>query len=166
MAYDSKKLKTLKWLEKLCSEKRRYNKFGNSVRLMEIFARFGRLYATDSIICACVEYPENVRAGEFDWQILSEFTDEKGYLLPILTFEDMEKPFTANDFFEKYFPAPRDYAKWDDTAPVNPDVLMFALKPFKINGINPYFAFTPNKIVLSGHNRDVSMKVCMMCTSK
>lgn len=168
MAYDNKKLKTIKWLEKLACESRPYNRkhkqrfADGNARLAHIFARFGRMYATDSYVIAYVEYPEEIRAGECEWQVLEKYTDERGYLLPILKWQDMEKPFADNDFMQKHFPAPTEYCDWDHVPRFNPAILEFGLKPFKINGINPYMCFTSEKLILSGHNRDVSIMVVMM----
>lgn len=167
MAYNNKKLKTIKWLERLACGSRPYNRkykdwLHDNERLSHIFARFGRMYATDSYVIAYVEYPEEIRAGENEWQVLESYTDERGYLLPILKWHDMEKPFADNDFMQKHFPAPTEYCYWEHVPKFDPAILEFGLKPFKINGIKPYMCFTSQKLILSGHNRDVSIMVVMM----
>lgn len=56
MAYDTKRLKAFKWLEGLATNKARYSKDAWN-QIPDILTIYGRVYATNGIILASVEYP-------------------------------------------------------------------------------------------------------------
>lgn len=166
MAYDNKRLKTLKWLQDIASKKRKYQS-GYRYETMKdnIFIRFGRFYATDSYILARVDYPENEHDGDECWQTVKHFTTADGKLMETFEFENVDRHM-QNDFFERVVPYPKDYANWQDAPAFDASLFEIAIKGFKINDIPMSFAFTPEKCVISGHNKDVSILVVIMGTKR
>ena len=162
MAHDMKKLKTLKWLEKLSSKRiGGLNEPMNPYRY-NVFARFGRFYATNGYILACVEYPEHVHDADFEWKAIAHYQDDKGCLLPAIEYRKPEIcDRMRNSVFEDAFIKPIALI-WDSSQPFNPALISECMQPFKINGICPCVAMLGEKLEFSGHNNDVSIKVLMM----
>lgn len=158
MANDSKKLRTMKWLQKISSSK------NNREFLKYVFAHLGKFFATDTYILACVEYPEHNGAGFDQWDTIERFTDDSGYLLQDFEYvKCVGKPLDWLERLESLFPHPRDYAHtWDEQPSIDSKKLALAMKGFEINDIPMHMAFTPEKLVISGHNKDVSISVVMM----
>ena len=164
MAFDTKQLRTCKELMKLSKAPRYIIKSAHShARFAEgkIFVRFGRFYATNSYVLACVQWPEYEHAGDEEWMELSRFMDNDGKLVKF-EFEPCEKQ-CANDFFDKYFIEKLDYS---DNLPVNAHLLRDALMLFQINDIAPILYQDGTRWELSGHNKDISIKAIVMGTRK
>lgn len=151
MAFDSKRLRTFKWLESICSKKKE--------NLSKIFVYCGSLYATDEIILAKINYPEFEHVSDYEWSHVSKYADDDGKLLPAFETADCRQ-FTNDRIFDDMFikELHRPEVGFD------PKYMRLALKPFEINKIIPSIAFNEYKFELTGHNRDVSIRVLFMGT--
>lgn len=166
MAHDMKKLKTLKWLEKLASKRITGLKDPYNPYRFNVFARFGRFYATNGYILACVEYPEHAHDTDVSWFAIEHYQDDKGYLLPEIEYGkpeicDMMHDRVFEDMFIKSMPL-----HWDSLQAFNPALVAECMQPFKINGICPSMAMSGEKLEFSGHNKDVSVKVLVIGVRK
>jgi hypothetical protein len=154
-----------KWLDGIAQQKARYSKgvfVGSNMR--DIIVRFGSVYATNGIILARVDYPEFEHIADDGWKRVEAYFDGKGYLLetPELadTITDMRPDIFNDMFINTVVNEPVMEFKF------NPDVMMDALKPFKIHGIQPVFTCDGMKGEFSGHDKDVSIRVCFMGVRK
>ena len=147
MAYDSRQLKTFKWLESIAKES-----------TFPIMVYCGSLYATDRYILAKVDYPEFFHLSDWEWSRVTDYFDDDGFLLEEPKIEPMPRQFTNNRIFDDMF---IDKLSIFDCR-FNPKFMRKALKVFEINRINPNLYTSGEKVELAGHNNDVSIKVMFM----
>lgn len=156
MAFDTKRMKTFQWLFDIAEKDRKYcDKYRN---LKEIYVYCGSLYATNHIVLAKVDYPEFEHLSDYVWSKVTRFCDSRAILLKEPEIEVLDQQFKNSDIFDRFFTNefhPLEYA-------INPMVLKDGLKGFEINGINPVIYTSENMVFLMGHNKDVSIRVCMM----
>ena len=158
MTFDSKRLRTFKLLENIAQCNNAYHK-SNFPRFPHILAYCDSIYATDEIVLVKVDYPEFAHLSDYVWSEIVEYTDEKGMLLETPIVQERERQFNDRRFFDKFF---------DDTSitafekTIDPRVLKTGLKVFEINKINPTVCTAYDRVFMMGHNRDVSIRVCMM----
>lgn len=140
---EKRRLDTFKWLEKLVKRNHLHS------ILNYVYARFGRIYALDGYILAMVEFEDLGKIGEDDWETLN--VDD-------YSWHEAENKLRI-DFFERLFMG-------NKTSPepviIDADYLNFAIKPFRVNKINPTIALDKDSIELSGHDENVSIKVKIM----
>ena len=151
MAFDTKRLKTFKWLDDLAKNSRHS-------RMQNVLARFGSLYATNDIVLAKINYPEFEHIGDFEWLQIVHYLDADGNLLEAPTAKRLDDQFKDDRFLDHFFDdkfAALEYS-------IDPKVLKTGLKVFEINRINPVIYTSQDKLFLMGHNKDVSIRVCMM----
>lgn len=162
MAHDMKKLKTLRWLEKLSSKRiAGLNKLMNPYE-RNVFARFGRFYATNGYILAYVEYPEHLHDADYEWLAVAHYQDDRQYLLPKIEYYKPEICDRMRDrVFDDMFIKPVSL-HWDSSQAFNPALIAECMQPFKINYISPSMAMMGEKLEFAGHNKDVSIKVLVM----
>lgn len=157
MAYDTKRLKTFKWLEKLANNTARYSKhaFNN---IPHILACYGRLYATNGIILAEVEYPEFAHIADYGFMRVERFCDSSGFLLE---FPELAEPIRnyRSGMFDDMMNGDISY---DAPFKVNPAVMADALYPFKLYDIPAYQYMMGEACMLSGHDNDISLRVLLM----
>lgn len=161
MAFDTKRLKTCKWLEKIATSKAKvitrkptYNTFNR------VYTIYGNLYATNGYILAKVEYPEFAHISDEGWMQVESWFDEDGNLaqLPNLVEVQRENPMRER-LFDDFFAKDVHYeqaTKWD------PLLIAEAVQPFKVNGITPNMYFNVDRVEFAGHNGDVSIQVLVM----
>lgn len=157
MAYDSKQLRTFKWLDDIAQCKHSYLKI-SFPKFPKILAYCDSLYATDEIILVKVDYPEYHNLTDYEWCEIVMYTDEQGYLLPIPALEVRERQFNNNRIFDDFFA--KEFEPFELS--IDPKVLKVGLKGFEINKINPVVYTCNTMVYLMGHNKDVSIKVAMM----
>lgn len=149
MAYDTKRLKTFKWLEGLAKDSR----FG-------IVIRSGHIYATDNIVLVRVDYPEFSDLSLRTWSRIKAYFNEDGKLLEV---PELESDFAgmenaSADFFDRHF---IDYAT-DATVLFDYACMRKVLKPFEINRIKPCIFLAEDKIGLTGRNKEVAIEIVLM----
>ena len=158
MAYDNKRMKTLRWLEDIAKKNKSYC---SSYRtLTEIFVYCGLLYATNHVVLARVDYQEFEHLSDWKWSKVDRYCDDMALLLKYPDISELDEQFANNDKFDKFFE--HKPALFD--CKINPKVLKDAMKGFEINGIMPIMYTSENMIFLMGHNKDVSIKTVMMGT--
>ena len=157
MAFDTKRGRVLQWLDKLAEGNARYCKPLTS-HPRSILTLYGRLYATNAIILAEVQYPEFEHISDYGWMKVDSFFDDNGYYLEFPTLAEPDyvyhDKYLSDMFIDKIVPTV-DF-KFDVR------VMKDALKPFEIYGIKPNMVISDSKCELTGHNKDVSMRVMMM----
>ena len=151
MAYDNKRLKTFKWLE---SVQKDYH--------FPLMIYSGSIYAANEIMIAKVDYPEFYHLSDFEWCEITHYTDDDGYLLKMPEIEVMKRQFHNNRYFDDMF---CQYWHRLECA-LDPKYMRKALKPFEINNIHPNMVVNTDRIELSGHNHDVSIRVMFMGVNK
>ena len=161
MAFDTKRHKTLKWLQRLSEKKiigikKAYNPYKGVV-----LCRFGPLYVTNGYILAQVDYPEFEHVSDDNWMQLVEFEDGNKIHLADPIFEEAYQHPSNNDLFAKAFISTTGI-EYDCTQPFNPRLISECMKPFIINGISPVIAQSGERLEFSGHNREVSIRVLTM----
>lgn len=157
MAYDTKRLKTFKWLEKLANNSARYSKYVyNSIPY--ILTCYGRLYATNGIVLAEVEYPEFEHISDYGFMRVERFCDSSGFLLEV---PDLAEPIRnyRDGMFTDIMNGDISY---DAPFKVNPAVMTDALYLFKLYDIPAYQDMMGDRCMLSGHDNDISMRVLLM----
>lgn len=162
MAFDRKKLQTLKWLHKIATTipsgmKTVYNPYRG-----DIFVRFGRFYATNGYMVACASWDENLYDGGDEWLAVKRFEDEKGHLLETLEFAPYERYNLKNDAFEKFFPSPSDGCKPDYFHMPSPVLVTLAMKGFALNDLYPTYHMTDTQVLYTAHNHDIELRVACM----
>lgn len=158
MAFDSKRLKTFKWLDKIAAKPQRnvnalttYNPYRN------IYSRFGRLYATNGFILAEVEYPEFLHDSDDSWKVVSAYVDGTGNHLEKIEYMETEQSVRMRDrVFSDMFPMQLHY---DQCQPFNPYLLAECMYLFKLYDIAPIISLREEIVMFSGHNKDVSIRV-------
>ena len=161
MAYDAKRLQTFKWLEKLSHNEAPYLKkikdFINPIQ--DICVYCGSIYATNDIILAKINYPEFEHLSDWEWSKVVAYTDDDNMLLEFPKLALRNKQFLNDRIFDDAFPG-----SWNNACYTcfDPRVMKDALKPFEINRINPELTTERDRVMFSGHNKDVSMRVLMM----
>jgi len=153
-ANDKRQLRTLKWLEQVANKKflelDAYNPYKGN-----IYARFGRFYATNGYSVACVEFPEYANAGEDVWETVTFDSDG-------LKFGGVSRDMRDN-VFERLFTKPHEFGLPEKVL-ANPALFAQALKGFEINRLVPTVQFAGYRVMLAAHNKDVSIKVVCMLT--
>lgn len=158
MAFDTKRLKAFKWLDKIATKQQRnvnalstYNPYHN------IYIRFGRLYATNGFILAEVEYPEFAHDGDDCWKVVAAYVDGTGKHLEQILYTETEQTKRMRDrLFTDMFPKQLHY---DQCQPFNPYLLAECMYLFKLYDINPIISLNGAWVMFSGHNKDVSIRV-------
>jgi hypothetical protein len=167
MAFDRKKLQTLKWLRKIATTvpsgmKTPYNSYRD-----DIFVRFGRFYATNGYMVACASWDENFHDGYDEWLTVKRFEDEKGHLLETLEFAPYERYDLKNDAFERFFPVPSNKRKPDYFYMPSPALVTLAMRGFALNDLYPTYQMTDTQVLYTAHNRDIELRVsCMLAIEK
>ena len=160
MAYDSKRLQMFKWLEKVALQKASYAKGVFTGRINEILTIYGDLYATNGILLAQIDYPEFEHISDFGWMKVARYVDDNGYLLETPELAETERNFRDRMFVDMFID------KWEVSCgfAFDPKVMKDALKPFEIYGITPNICIYSEyrKCELTGHNKDVSIRVLFM----
>lgn len=151
MSFDTKRLRTFKWLQSIADK-------GRGNRTSNIIVYCGHLYATDNYMLAQIDYPEFEHLSDWEWSKVTRYFDDEGKLLLMPEIEPLERQFENNDFFDSLFI--RECARFD--LRINPKFLKNALKPFEINGVLPNVYTDETCIMLAGHNRDISIRVVLM----
>lgn len=161
MAFDSKRLKTFRWMERLSSWNPPKLKEGYNPYRGLILARFGRLYVTNSYILARVDYPEFAHLGDDEWLAIASYETSNGRLheLPT-TYTPPVCQKMRDRVFEDFFIAPTAL-HYDCCQEFNPVLVAECMKPFQVNDITPTFGFQDYKLQFDGHNEDVSISVVM-----
>lgn len=160
MTFDQKRHKTFKWLDDIVKGK----KIGKLAKTMSkvtsnVYARYGRFYASNGFMIACVEYPEFSHVGDDEWRYLESFeTDNKMHLENPIWKTDEFTETLSNEFFEKFFIDRCDAYQ----LPIDVNLFNLALQGFKLNSINPLVTICKDKLELSGHNESVSIRVVIM----
>ena len=147
MSYDTRRLKTFKWLEDI-----------SKGYYLDILVYSGSLYATDSTIMVKVDYPEFSHLSDWEWSKVSRYCGDDGYLLETPELESNDHQYTDNRFFDDMFITQNHRCE----CVFDCKLIKKALKGFEINYINPNIAFECNRIEFTGHNADVSMRVLVM----
>lgn len=157
MAYDTKRFKMFKWLEKLAGNTARYSK-GAYNSIPHILTCYGRLYATNGIVLAEVSYPEFEHLSDYGFMRVERFCDSSGFLLEVPELAEPIRDY-RDRMFSDMFDGPVDA---EQPFKFNSSVMVDALYPFKLYGIPAYQYLMPEKCMLSGHDEDVSLRVLMM----
>ena len=159
MAYDDKRLKTFKWLEHIAKDNVSYAK-GCYCSFTEILTIYGRLYATNGIVLAEIQYPEFEHLSDNDcFMYVTRYKDEAGYLLKypeLAEYPSEMRPRIFTDMFpDKHF--------YDSGFKFDTKVMKDALKPFEIYKLSPNMCIDGDRCEFSAHNNnDVSMRVVFM----
>lgn len=158
MAYGTNQLKAFKYLQKIAEGRQRYAKNAHCL-YKDIYTIYGSLYATNGIVLAQVDYPEFEHISDDGWKVVESFTDEKGYLRisPVLSV-NRPRPM-RDDIFSDMF-IKRNH--FESGFAIDPKVLKDGLYLFDIYKMNPSIAIDGHKLELSGHDREVSIRVLMM----
>lgn len=157
MAYDTKRLKTFKWLEKLANNSARYSKHAfNSIT--HILACYGCLYATNGIVLAEVVYPEFAHIADYGFMRVERFCDSSGFLLE---FPELAEPI-RNYRSGMFTVMMNGDISYDAPFKVNPAVMTDALYLFKLYDIPVYQYMMGEMCMLSGHSKEISLRVLMM----
>lgn len=157
MAYDTKRLKTFKWLEKLANNSARYSK-GSYNSIPYILTCFGRLYATNGIVLAEVQYPEFEHISDEGFMKVEHYCNENGFLLEFPKLSEPERNY-RKDMFRDMFDHEISY---DAPFKVKSNVLTDALYLFKLYDIPAYQYMLGEMCMLSGHDNDISLRVLLM----
>lgn len=158
MAFYDKRLKMMKWLEHIAKDNVRYAKYVYR-SFTDILTIYGRLYATNGIILAEIQYPEFEHISDNDrFMYVTRYKDDEGYLLEypeLAEYQREMRPRIFTDMFpDKYF--------YDEGFAFDTNVMKDALKPFEIYKLNPYMCIDGDKCELAAHNKEVSMRVLFM----
>lgn len=155
MAFNDKRLKTFKWLEHIAKDNVSYHK--SSYRpFADILTIYGRLYATNGIVLAEIQYPEFEHISDNEYfMYITRYKDDDGYLLEwpeIAEYENKLRPQIFTDMFpDKHF--------YDSGFKFDTKVMKDALKPFEIYKLSPYMCIDGDRCMFSAHNKEVSMRV-------
>ena len=165
MTFDTKRLKTCKWLEKIATSKARimsrkpaFNTFNR------VYTIYGRLYATNNYILAEISYPEFEHISDEGWLQVESWFEESGNLAPLPKLIEVQRENPMRErLFSDMFANTIHYeqsCKWD------PYLIAEAMQPFKINDIAPNMYFNNEKLCLAGHNKDVSIRVLLVARER
>ena len=158
MAYDMKRKKTFDWLVKLATRKPTHLKEAYNPYKGVVFARFGKIYAQNGYILACIEYPEYYHLGDDCWMQLGRYVDDEGKHLDNVEFFTADNAPRNDRMFENMFIKPTSL-HYDVCRMFNPHLLAECMQPFKVNFISPTIAQRDAYIEFSAHNKDVSIRV-------
>lgn len=158
MAYDDKRLKTFKWLEHIAKDNVGYAK-GCYRSFTEILTIYGRLYATNGIVLAEIQYPEFEHISDNDcFMYVTRYKNDAGYHLEypgLAEYPREMRPRIFTDMFpDKHF--------YDSGFKFDAKVMKDALKPFEIYKLSPNMCIDGDKCMFSAHDKDVSMRVVFM----
>lgn len=159
MAYNEKRLRMFKWLEHIAMHQASYCKGFGYRRFADVLTIYGRFYATNGIILAEISYPEFDHVSDYGWMKVISYTDEKGYLAKTPQLAEYDGVMRDSIFADQFIKVCEDY---ENGFSFNPKVLKDALKPFEIYGINPVMYVSGGKCELSGHDKEVSIRVLFM----
>lgn len=163
MAFDTKRLKAIKWLEKIAAkEQRNIGKAYTYNPYRHIYMRFGSLYATNGFILAQVDYPEFEHDGDDSWKIVSAYTNGSGNHLEMLEYDTNEQTEHMRDrlFADMFIGS--SALHYDAQQPFNAYLIAECMYLFKLYDIAPVIWQEGAKIEFVGHNREVSIRVLMM----
>lgn len=154
MAFDSKRFRMFKWLDKVA------NTQGHVMPYNHIYTIYGSLYATSGIILARIDYPEFEHIHDDGiWRVVLEYQDENGKHLDYPMFGPAV-PQMRSRIFDDQFIGPE--LQYICTQAYDAKYIAECMYPFKLYGIHPTIAHDGPKLEFTGHNREVSMKVLMM----
>lgn len=158
MAFNDKRLKTFKWLEHIAKANVSYLK-GGYRPFQEILTIYGRLYATNGIVLAEIQYPEFEHLSDNDcFLYVTRYKDDAGYLLEypeLAEYQREMRPRIFTDMFpDKHF--------YDSGFKFDSKVMKDALKPFEIYKLSPNMCIDGDRCEFSAHNEEVSMRVLFM----
>lgn len=154
MAFDKKRLKTFDYLSTLHNKKYRTYYY---MPFDYIYVYCGSLYATNGVVLVKVDYPEFEHLSDYEWSVIKEYKNVGEILLETPVIEKYSRQL-PNDYFDNLFFDIQDIYRLN----VQPAVLKDMLKPFEINNINPSISFDATRLMLTGHNKDVSIKALGM----
>lgn len=154
--HDTKRGKIFKWLDGLANKKARYAK--TCIGIPEVLTIFGRLYATNGIILAQIDYPEFEHLSDEGWKAIDSFVDGKGYFLETPILKDASRVYRERIFDDKFI---KEIEVTHDFL-FDPSVMKDALYPFTTYDISPTMIVSGDKCELSGHNGEVSIRVLFM----
>lgn len=161
MAFDDKRFKMMKWLEHIAKDNVGYAKFCYR-SFTDILTIYGRLYATNGIILAEIQYPEFEHISDNDCFMYvtrySEYKDGAWYLLEYPELAEYERELRPR-IFTDMFP---DRHFYDEGFAFDTKVMKDALKPFEIYKLSPSMCIDGDRCMLSAHDKDVSMRVLLM----
>lgn len=158
MAFDDKRLKMMKWLEHIAKDNVSYAK-GCYRSFTDILTIYGRLYATNGIILAEIQYPEFEHISDNDFfMYVTRYKDDDGYLLEYPELAEYERKLRPRIFVDM-FP---DAHFYDSGFKFDTKVIKDALKPFEIYKLSPSMCIDGDRCMLSAHDKDVSMRVLLM----
>ena len=161
MAFDQKRSRTFKWLEKIATKTPTGLKYAYNPYRGMILCRFGVLYAQNGYILADVRYGEFEHIGDECWMEVASYQDVNGKHLDTVEFMEAEKHPANDRLFSDMFIAPCGL-HYDSTQPFNPVLIAECMTPFKINDISPVIGLRDEYLEFSGHNKDVSIRVLMI----
>ena len=163
MAHDAKRGKMFKWLLDTAHNKRKYAKaVYNGIN--DIYTIYGRLYATNGILLAEIQYPEFEHLSDDGWMVVDEIVGDDGYYLETPKVHQSLRNWDDR-YLSKMFFHPAEL----ETGGVllfNPVVMKDALKPFEFYNINPTLVITDYKAELTGHDNEVSIRIMFMGVRK
>ena len=157
MTYDTKRLKTFKWLEKLAKNSARYSK-GAFNSIPYILTCYGRLYATNGIVLAEVEYPEFKHISDNGFMKVEHYCNENGFLLEFPELVEPERNYRDGMFRDMF----NGDIVYEPPFKVNPAVMTDSLYLFKLYDIPAYQYMMGNMCMLSGHNDEISLQMLLM----
>ena len=163
MAHDAKRGKMFKWLLDTAHNKRKYAKaVYNGIN--DIYTIYGRLYATNGILLAEIQYPEFEHLSDDGWMVVDEIVGDDGYYLETPRVHQSLRNWDDR-YLSKMFLRP-DEIQTPVEFLFDASVMKDALKPFEIYGINPCLTIAAYKAELTGHDKEVSIKIMFMGVRK
>lgn len=156
MAYDTKRLKTFKWLEKLANNSARYSK-GAYNSISSILACYGRFYATNGIILAEVGVYGVRSYRRLRFHARLKICDSNGFLLEFPELAEPIRNYRSGMFTDIM----NGDISYEAPFKVNPAVMTDALYPFKLYDIPAYQYMMGDMCMLSGHDNDISLRVLL-----
>lgn len=158
MAFDNKRIQTFKYLERIAHGSQRYAPGRYNPFRDMLLACFGRLYATNAVILVQVEYPEFARLADDGFKIVTAYMDNEGKHLEKPKLEDPARKIET-DVFEHIWLSDIDSV---NSFLFSASAMKDALYLFALYDIPPVMVFGNERCELSGHNREVSIKVQIM----
>lgn len=158
MAFNDKRLKTFKWLEHIAKGNVSYAK-GCYRSFTDILTIYGRLYATNGVVLAEIQYPEFEHISDNDcFMYVTRYKDDVGYLLEYPELAEYESKLRSR-IFTDMFP---DKHFYDSGFKFDTKVMKDALKPFEIYKLSPNMCIDGDRCEFSAHDNEVSMRVLFM----
>lgn len=158
MAFDDKRLKMMKWLEHIAKNNVSYAK-GCYRSFNDILTIYGRMYATNGIIIAEIQYPEFEHISDDDrFMYVTRYKDDTGFLLETPELAEYPRELRPR-IFTDMFP---DRHFYDEGFAFDTKVMKDALKPFEIYKLSPNMCIDGDRCEFSAHDKEVSMRVLFM----